>query len=478
MKDAVERDAVYARISDDRDGEQLGVERQLKAGRELVAQRGGKLVMERADNDITALTGKPRPGYQDIMRAAEAGDITHIVVFHTSRLWRNRTERAEGIDLLRKAGVSVVAVKGPALDMSTAAGRGMAGLLGEFDTMESEIKSERIRLKAAELAMNGKIANGGPRPFGYRRVYAGEGPRRKILRDEVNETEAALIREWAKRALAGEPLRSILRDINDRGIRTSMGNKWSQQGLRYMLISGRIAGLKEHKGVVVGPAVWPAIVDRETHEQLRALLTAAGRRTGGVQPRKYYLTGWVWCTCDTRMRAGRFGSSGRVKYVCAPKVEGGCGARLVDMVYLEQMVDAYVIGRLSDPATLRELAAREDTTDARSKEIAECVEADERRLVLLETAMTDGDEDELIEVVKSVRVVRQRIRVNRGQLAQLAGAPRDLWDDVAQVADRWPAAGIDRKQALLALVVSRIVIKPAVRGLGRFDPRRVEIIPR
>jgi len=60
-----------------------------------------------------------------------------IIVFQTSRLWRNRRERAEGIEILRRAGVSVAAVKGPSLDLSSAYGRGMAGLLGEFDTMET-----------------------------------------------------------------------------------------------------------------------------------------------------------------------------------------------------------------------------------------------------------------------------------------------------------------------------------------------------
>jgi hypothetical protein len=37
--------------------------------------------------------------------------------------------------------------------------------------------------------------------------------------------------------------------------------------------TGEIAGLRERHGVVTAPAVWPGIIDRNTHERLRAILT-------------------------------------------------------------------------------------------------------------------------------------------------------------------------------------------------------------
>src|SRR5690242_4096968 len=215
------RAGIYARLSDDREKDELGVQRQLRLGRALVKQRGGTVVLERFDDDISALHAKPRDGYDAIMAAAEAGEIDTIVLFQSSRLWRNRRQRAESIERLGKAKVSLVAVKGPDLDLATAYGRGLAGLMGEYDTMESEVKSERILAKVQELADQGKIANGGPRPFGYRRVFAGEGSRRKIIRDEVDEVEAEVIRNCAKRVLAGESLSSIIRDLNQGGIKTT-----------------------------------------------------------------------------------------------------------------------------------------------------------------------------------------------------------------------------------------------------------------
>src|SRR3954464_11079894 len=133
------RAAIYARISEDDTGDEAGVKRQLVDARHLAASRGWSIVAERYDNNVSALNGARRPGYDDLLSMVAANKVDRLVVFHTSRLWRNRRERAEGIETLQRARVSVAAVRGPELDLSTAYGRGMAGLLGEFDTMESEV---------------------------------------------------------------------------------------------------------------------------------------------------------------------------------------------------------------------------------------------------------------------------------------------------------------------------------------------------
>ena len=484
MDELIIRAGLYARISDDREGEELGVARQLKEERQLIQVRGGTVVLEREDTDISALKGKFRQGYEDIMAAAEVGLITHIVVWQLSRLWRNRRERAEGIERLARARVSVIAVKGPDLDMTTAYGRAMAGLLGEFDTMESEVKSERVLLKVAELAEAGAIANGGYRPFGYRRIYLGEGKRRKIIRDEIEESEAEIIRECAKKLLGGTPMRSIVKDLNERGIKTSTGGLWTMQAMRYMLRSGRIAGLRERNRKVVGPAVWPAIIDRETHEQLRALLDSK-ERAPGSRVRIHYLTGFVYCSgCVVRgvkMGVRRHPTTKKLKYSCQPKAEGGCGGRVIDLEELEKLVKLYMVGRLNDPKTLRELAARERKEDTRAAKLVELIEKDERRLARAKATMEseDVEEDEIPELVSSMRVIRARMADHRRELAVVGSMPGLPEESLPDLADRWDDLDLDRKQSLLRLFVDKILIKPHTPGTSTkfFDPNRVDIVP-
>ncbi len=60
-------------------------------------------------------------------------------------------------------------------------------------------------------------------------------------------------------------LRSIAFDFNKRGIKPAGGkkngeskiDKWQGSTLRRVLLSPRIASLREHNGEVVGKAVWP-----------------------------------------------------------------------------------------------------------------------------------------------------------------------------------------------------------------------------
>lgn len=477
------RAAVYGRISDDREGRALNVNDQIARGRRYCEHRDWKIVLVRSDNDISATKGDPRPGFQDIMAAVDAGEIDVIVVVHQSRLWRNRVERATGIGKLADARVSIAATDGPDLDLSTATGRGLAGIIGEYDTMESEIKSERVRWKVQQLAAAGKIANGGARPFGYIRVYQGEGPRRSILREEINEPEAAIIRECADRVLAGHSLRSIVVDLNQRGIRTSLGNRWTMQALRALLRSGRIAGLREHRRQIVlddngNPvkAVWPAIITVEQHQQLRALLDAHERPTG-ARVRTHYLTGFLYCSAcadeGVKMAAGRV--RGRMVYRCPP--DDGCNGRVILMEPLRAMVDEYMVRKLSDPATLAELAAREAEEDTESAALITEIEADERRLTMLQRELSDGDEDGLPEAMAAVRRVRQRLGENRGRLAALTRTPLAK-QDFPDLARRWDGLHLDLKQDLLRLFVDKILIGPAVRGRAFFDPDRVDIIPK
>jgi DNA invertase Pin-like site-specific DNA recombinase len=51
----------------------------------------------------------------------------------------------------------VTLVKGADLDLSSAAGRAVAGLMGEFDTTESEIKAERVASAALQRAERSRI---------------------------------------------------------------------------------------------------------------------------------------------------------------------------------------------------------------------------------------------------------------------------------------------------------------------------------
>lgn len=431
--------AVYLRISEDRLGEGLGVERQREDARALT-ERHGWAVREFVDNDISATSGKFRPGYAALMAAVKAGEVERIVVFHTSRLWRNRRERADGIELLREARVSVVPVKGPELDMTTAYGRGMAGMIGEFDTMEVEIKSERQRREAQQRAEHGKPA-GGRRAFGY----TSDGM-------SLVEDEAEALRGAYQRLLAGRSLSGIAQDLNAARFTTTVGGVWRHNAVRLMMGNLRNAGIRTHRGKEVGPGLWPAIVSEETVRAAIAMLSEPKRRTNHVGSARRWL--------GTRLyRCGRT----------------GCGA-LVVSTYREKYADGRVrrvyrcpacsLSRLAEPVdswVRRIVADRLGRPDARD---------------LLNSGNDNGVDVEALRTQAMTLRQRRDSAVKmwaRGVLddQELETAKREIAAELAEVEVKLAEAG--RENALVPLLTAEDPVAEWRKMEGRIDQEQAVV---
>lgn len=465
---------IYVRISDDKEGAGLGVTRQEQDCRALADRLGWWVVDVYPDNDISAYDRrKTRPEYRRMLDDIRTGRIQAVATWHTDRLHRQPRELEDFIDLLDEHAISVHAVRGGLLDLSTASGRLMARQFGNIARFESEHKSERIQRKVLELVREGKVSNGGYRPYGYRRIYQGEGPRRKILREEIEPCEADNIRGWVRRVLEGEALRKIVIDANERGIRTSTGGKWSMQGMRYLLISGRIAGWKEHKRKVVGPAVWPAIISAGQHEELRRMLDNRNRFSGGARGvRVHELTGLVFCGrggCGARLTAGKR-SNGSKKYFCPPAEDGGCCRLVIKGDALEEM-----IGELIFRIAEQEVAGMPlpDHRDEQREQLTKRVANLERKLEALGEAYADDDDADPLEMRRAASAMRAKIEAANDELSKL-GTRKEAGADIELLRERWPNLDAGRRHHVIAAFIERIDIAPA-KFAGRFDPERVTV---
>jgi len=206
------RAAIYCRISDDREGRGLGVARQERECRELAARKGWEVVGVFTDNDISAYARKPRPAYRALLDALR--DLDVVVVFAADRLTRHPAELEELIEQLEAHRVDVAPVTGGERDLTTPDGRLVARIEGAVARRESEAKAARTRSKQRELAEAGRPRGGGARAFGYERNGI-----------DVAPAEAEIIREAARRVLAGESVRSIVIDLTDRKVPTASGGR-------------------------------------------------------------------------------------------------------------------------------------------------------------------------------------------------------------------------------------------------------------
>lgn len=454
---------VYARISLDRSGEEIGVGNQLDVGRELCARNGWADPQSFVDDDISATHGAHRPGYTKLLAAIERGDITRIVVFHLSRLWRNRRERAEGIDLMRRHGVSIVCVRGPSLDMSTAYGRAMAGLLGEFDTMEVEVKSERHLLAHHARAEKGLPSIGGSRAFGY----TADGM-------HIVEDEALAIRAGCEAVLAGVSLAEVGRRWNADGLRTGRSGKpFAFTTVRMVLMNPRNAAIRAHKGVEVGPAVWPPIVPETTYRAVVAHLTHPGRRTGGTGMEGIrLLTGIAWCGvpgCGLTIHGSGARSMG-VKYRCPSQRHFARLAKPVD-----EWVSMHIV----------EMLDRDEAADLLVDRARPDVDALRAQATALRTKIAATRREFAADDTMSPAELRQVLADMRGRLAKveatMADAGRvDLLGPLIgaeNVAQAWENYDKGRKRLVVDALVT-VTVWPPGRGARVFDPATVLVEPK
>ena len=463
------RAAIYARISEDPRGLKHGVSRQLADCKKLAAARGWNVVATYRDNDISALKGQERPGYVEMMTAAVHGEFDWIVSYGLSRLWRNRKERAEAIDTLSKARISVALVKGSDLDLTSAAGRMYAGVLGEFDTAESEIKAERVARAARQRAEEGK-ANG-PCAYGWKRTYQRDEQGRVVgWRDEVDERAADVVRSIVRDLLAGVTLRAITARLNDEGTTAPLGGRWITSSVRKLAVRELNVGIRCH-GNDTYRGAWDPIVDERDHIRVKALLSDPKRRTQRAAARTHLLTfGIGRCgVCDGALVVSRKGPKGRKTslYVCKDR---GCVGRRE--AWVDELVVATVCERLSKPDAIPIFHTDNSEIEQARQEVAEL------------RARLDGAADAyaagLIDAGQMTRITQQlRPRLEaadrRGRPAvSFPAVVHDLIDaDDTRAA--WDALSISQRRAVLEALRVEVVIKAARGGPG-FKPESVGVV--
>jgi DNA invertase Pin-like site-specific DNA recombinase len=230
------RAAIYCRISRDRTGAGLGVERQEADARALAERLGLEVAALYVDNDISASGRKPRPEYLRMLDDIRAGRIAAVIAWHTDRLHRSPVELETYISTCETHAVLTHTVQAGPIDLATPSGQLVARQLGAVARYEVDNGAKRQQRKKLETAAAGQFS-GGRRPFGYEPDGV-----------TVRESEAKVIAEVTDAILVGSSLRAQVARLNAAGATTSTGKSWTATELRRVLIRPRNAGLRQHRG--------------------------------------------------------------------------------------------------------------------------------------------------------------------------------------------------------------------------------------
>jgi DNA invertase Pin-like site-specific DNA recombinase len=132
------RAALYARVST---AGQQSVPAQLEALREYAGRRGWTVALEVSDVGSGA---KTRPKREALMAAARARTVDVIAVAKLDRWGRSLADLVTSMQELTHLGVGFVSVS-DGIDLTTPAGRALAGMLSVFAAFERDLIVERVR---------------------------------------------------------------------------------------------------------------------------------------------------------------------------------------------------------------------------------------------------------------------------------------------------------------------------------------------
>ena len=332
---ALQRVADYARLSEDDEkdpelrGENVGIQLDTCAGFRL-QRPDWQHVGSFKDNDISASTysTEVRQDFENLMALVRANGVDVILCVEVTRLFRKPLEAEVLIDMVwtkKTTFHTVVTTRGGYYDLRTSTGRGALRDAVNKAAGESDNISDRVRDKKAALARKGK-PNGGRRPYGFEPDHIAH-----------RASEVEVVREMATRIIDGESQQYVIADLNERGVPTAEGGKWTKATMVNMLRRKRYGewgdtgkGIREHRGAEY-QAVWDCVFDRVTFERLHTALTVdeqlAAKRGA---PRKYPWTGFVICggcgqPMGGSMKRDRPSEPNKARYKC--KVYDGYGQR-------------------------------------------------------------------------------------------------------------------------------------------------------
>jgi site-specific DNA recombinase len=470
--------AMYARISRDRVGANLGVNRQLKDQIDIFERHGLRLVAVFADNDMSASKGhlgKPRPDYLALLTMIKSGNLKVVTAWHTDRLHRHPMELEAYIPACDPHSVPTYCVQAGQLDLATPSGRLVARQLGAVAKYEVEIASERQKAKKLQKAQAGEPL-GGRRRFGW-------------LADGLTKhpEEFPALADVGHRLLAGEKLAPLAESLNARGLLTTAGNPWTGTTLGDALRKPTNAGLSVHDGQVVGKALWDGAWEVPTWEAIRSLLDDPARYTQKTPGRVWIGTGVYLCGVHddgvTTMTSGRRSADSAPTYRC--RVQG----HLVRVAApIDDLVERFAVAFIQDsrnaprifPAAKVDLAGLHEESNVLRRQLDDLDDdLDERRITKERWSRRNQKLAARLESIRN-EIVTASVS-NDSELRELVGDPGLPAKWFGSLPDRSDGFSVERRATVVNAALKVTLLPP---GLGRpkkgqeFDPRTVRIEPR
>ena len=303
--------AIYLRVStldQARNGYGLG-DQELQCKKYLDLYYPNETNVEVYKDDGFSAKNLERPAMERMIEEIKQHKIFMIVAFKLDRLTRSVVDTYKLIKTVSDYDCSLVAVV-DRIDISSANGRMLVGILSVISQWEREVISERTIAGLVEMARNGKYCLGGREPFGWTRTE-----NNKLI---INEKNAEILNWWADLYLDGYSLEDI-REYTYKNFNFMVN--W--QTIKNNLLREMNIGIFKYRDVPYENVV-PPIMTIEKYNKVQEC--AKYRETHCTEKRKYHFHNLVYCEkCKKRM-----------SQVCTIKHQSNCKIHIYRYYYCKQ----------------------------------------------------------------------------------------------------------------------------------------------
>ena len=223
-----------------------------------------------------------RPQMQEMLSLMKAGKIETIITYKLDRLTRSVVDAYQLINKCVSFDCILVAVMDK-LDISSANGRMMVGMLSIISQWEREVISERTKSAMAEMASQGKYPCGRP-PFGWRKD--------ENLNLVVNEQEASIINYMADLYIDGYSIDAISEKVRYKYSVTRKPNS-----IKKILLSSANIGHLKFGNKLYENVIMP-IMDIEKFDKIKETNTYRAHHTANKL--NYIFHSLVYCKCGCK----------------------------------------------------------------------------------------------------------------------------------------------------------------------------------
>lgn len=233
----MKRAAIYARFSSDLQRDK-SIDDQIEMCREIAAREGAAVELIFEDRAISGASTVNRPGFRDMMKAAEKGGFDILIAEDIDRISRDQADYHNARKRLDFCGVKIITASGTISKMDGA----LRALMGEMFLENLAIHTRR--------GLEGVIRDGrhaGGRAYGYRAVPGRPGEL------EIIADEAEIVRGIFADYVAGSTPRQIAARLNERRIKPPRGKSWNASTINGN--AGRGGGILLNE-IYVGRIVW------------------------------------------------------------------------------------------------------------------------------------------------------------------------------------------------------------------------------